>query len=164
VVRRIVGALRPSAGDRPDVGGLPALPIESWPLVLELSEPAVALPLARATRVPELNQRVAVIGFPRDQSSMSSGAFGDHFARTAGEKQVMPGAVVRASEGAATFEYECFTPAGTGGGPVIDLETGTVVGMHVAALPAVDGRTRGVAVSLSPLARDLEKTSAKSDM
>jgi hypothetical protein len=156
VVTRVVRALRAEAGVAGDDSGLsPDLLEQCSPVVLELSEPAPAAPLALGTRAPEVAQRVVVIGFPRDDARIPSQTFAQHFVAGAGEKHVMPGAVVRSAEGSATFEYDCFTTAGTSGGPVIDLETGTVVGMHVAALQPTEGRRRGVAVALTRFARDL---------
>jgi hypothetical protein len=157
VIRRVIGRLGLSADISPGgSGATSAMENENRVLVLELSEPAAAQPLARATRVPEVNQRIAVIGFPQDQWSISStSTFAQHFVGAAGEKHVMPGAVVRSSKDAPTFEYECFTPAGTNGGPVIDLETGTVTGIHLTALAPLDGRKRGVAVALSLVAPEV---------
>ncbi|HUC20738.1 MAG TPA: hypothetical protein VMR98_04555, partial [Candidatus Polarisedimenticolaceae bacterium] len=59
------------------------------------------------------------------------------------------GSILQSSPQSWTLDYDCFTAAGTSGGPVVDLETGTVVGMHVAALPVSETRKRGTAIDLT---------------
>jgi hypothetical protein len=161
IVTRIVRALPPKANIVGDESRLsPDLLTQSWPVVLELSEPAAAAALALGTRPPEVAQRVVVIGFPRDDARIPSPTFAQHFVPAGGKKHVMPGAVVWAADNSATFEYDCFTTPGTSGGPVIDLETGTVVGMHVAALEPTERRNRGIAVAVTRFARDLSLLTA----
>jgi hypothetical protein len=148
-VARVVRTLRPEPGAPMDGGTLPRETLErSWPVVLELSEDAAAPPLAPAAEAPALGRRVAVIGFPTVDARIPSESFARYFSGASGEKHFMPGTVVRAAGESWTFDYDCFTAPGVSGGPVIDLETGTLTGMHVAGLPAREGRKRGIGMSL----------------
>ena len=152
VVERVVRTMRPAPGTFVDAGTLaPGLIDQCWPVVLELSEPAAAARIVLDTRAPEIAQRVAVIGFPRTDRRIPSESFAQHFAGAAGEKHFMPGAILRSPGTSWTFDYDCFTADGTSGGPVVDLETGSTIGMHVAAYVPNEGRKRGIAVALTRL-------------
>lgn len=153
VVVRAVRTLRPPRGTPIGKGTLePAgLLDQCWPVLLELSEPAASPALALGKRAPTLAQRIAVVGFPRDDARILSAEFAQYFLDSAGEKHFMPGTVLRTAGDTWTFDYDCFTADGTSGGPVVDLETGAVVGMHVASYRQSDGRKRGLAVALAPL-------------
>ena len=150
VVVRALRTLRPPDHLTADSGTLPraALP-QCWPVVLLLSEPAATSPLVLAREAPETGQRVAVMGFPRTDARIPSQMFAEHFTGAAGEKHVMPGAVLRSPGETWTLDYDCFTADGTSGGPVVDLQTGEVVGMHVAASLVQDGRKRCVAIAMT---------------
>ncbi len=150
VVVRALRTLRPPDHLTADSGTLPreALP-ECWPVLLELSEPAAAPPLVVAREAPETGQRVTVIGFPRSDARIPSQMFAEHFTGSAGEKHVMPGAVLRSPGETWTLDYDSFTADGTSGGPVVDLQTGLVVGMHVAASLVKDGRKRCIAIAMT---------------
>ena len=126
-----------------------------WPVLLELSEPIATAPLVISRTSPEVGQRVCVIGFPFFDARIGNEAFAQHFTGSAGEKHVMPGSVLRSPGDGWMFDYDCFTAAGTAGGPVVDLETGNVLGMHVAASPMSpmspmsESRKRGMAIALT---------------
>jgi hypothetical protein len=158
-VARAVRTLRPPRGTPIDKGTLaPSLLDQCWPVLLELSEPAAAPVLTLGKRAPALAQRVAVVGFPRDDARISSAEFAQYFLGSAGEKHFMPGTILRSAGDTWTFDYDCFTADGTSGGPVVDLETGAVVGMHVAGYRQPDGRKRAVAVALAPFANEWPET------
>jgi hypothetical protein len=148
VVVRALRTLRPRG--EVDSGILPRQHLDlCWPVLLWLSEPAAAPPLEVAYEAPEAGQRVAVIGFPRSDARIPSEMFAAHFTGSAGEKHAMPGAVLRSPGESWTLDYDCFTADGTSGGPVVDLQTGAVVGMHVGAFPVEDGRKRGIAIAMT---------------
>ncbi len=132
---------------------LPALQ-QCWPVLLVLSEPAAAAPLVVAQKEPEVGQRVAVMGFPRTDARIPSDIFAAHFTGSAGEKHVMPGAVLRSPGDTWTLDYDCFTADGTSGGPVVDLQTGAVFGIHVAASEVRDGRKRGIAIAMTQFSEE----------
>jgi hypothetical protein len=150
VVVRAIRTLRPLDHLTADSGTLPrsSLP-QCWPVLLLLAEPAAATPLVVAREAPEAGQRVAVIGFPRSDARIPSDMFAKNFMGSAGEKHVMSGAILRSPGNTWTLDYDCFTADGTSGGPVVDLQTGAVVGMHVAASHVQDGRKRGVAIAMT---------------
>ena len=80
------------------------------------------------------------------------GTFAEQFAGASGEKHAMPGSVVRAPGVTWTLDYDCFTAQGTSGAPVVDLQGGTVVGMHVAGTKAGQKFKLGIAIDLSRFA------------
>jgi hypothetical protein len=145
-VTRIIRTLRPAAGAPVDGGSFDFDLSKSWPVLLELAEDAPFPPLVLAQTSVEMGDSVAVIGFPHSDTRIPQGTFSEHFAGSSGEKHVMSGVVLRAPNGTRTLEYDCFTAGGTSGGPVIDLATGAMIGMHVAGLPFGGGRRRGVGV------------------
>jgi V8-like Glu-specific endopeptidase len=150
VVQGVVRTLRPPEYLDVDGGALPREALEQcWPVLLLLSEAAAAQPLVVSRDAPEAGQRVCVIGFPRSDARISNDMFAAHFAGSAGEKHVMPGAVLRSPGNTWTLEYDCFTADGTSGGPVVDLQTGAVIGIHVAASQVKDGRKRGIALAMT---------------
>jgi hypothetical protein len=150
VVERVLGILRPPEHLDADGGTLSRAGLQQcWPVLLRLSEPAAASPLVIAREAPEAGQRVAVIGFPRSDARIPSDMFAEHFMGSAGEKHVMSGAVLRSPGNSWTLDYDCFTADGTSGGPVVDLQTGAVLGMHVAAEAVKNGRKRASAIAMT---------------
>ena len=86
--------------------------------------------LARATAEPRVGQRIAVIGFP----AASPGIPIEVLERTfgvlpTGHKMITPG-VITSVEG-DELHYDCWTLRGTAGGPIVDLATGAVLGVHI---------------------------------
>ncbi len=125
-------------------------------VLLELSGDVVAEPLTIADALPQAGQAVGVIGFPQRDMRWKDVAFAEHFAGAPGEKHVMSGAVIDAPEsGTSMFSHDCFTSVGTAGGPLIDLTTGSAVGVHIGGLPPSGGRKRGSAMALAGFAKRL---------
>jgi V8-like Glu-specific endopeptidase len=154
-IRSVLRTLRPD-DESPDGGSLePKMLAICWPVLLRLKA-RVALPPLRFGKAPVVGQRVAVLGFPFDYS-IPSQTFAQQFAGAAGEKHAMPGTVVRAPGKTWTLDYDCFTAAGTSGAPVVNVDTGTVVGMHVVGVPSDDGFKVGVGIETSRLARLLPR-------
>lgn len=150
VVIKALRTLRPPEHFEADSGTLTRGQLEQcWPVLLWLSKPAVPAPLDVAREAPEVGHRVSVIGFARSDVRIPNEMFKEHFSDSAGEKYVMPGAVLRSPGGSWTLNYDCFTADGTSGGPVVDLQTGAVVGIHVAGSPVSGGRKVGVAIAMT---------------
>lgn len=154
-VKRVVRTLRPDHPD-PDGGSIDRQLLDDcWPVLLELDAAASAPPM-KIGKAPTAGQRVAIIGFPHapvyasDPSSYQT--FAQRFAGASGEKHAMPGTVVRAPGESWTLDYDCFTAGGTSGGPVVNTQDGTVVGMHVVGLYESDW---GAAIALSRFAGQL---------
>ena len=155
-VALVLSALRPPSGTEVDAGTLDRKTLgQCWPVLMLLSEPSEAPPLRIAAAGPPAGHPVAVIGFPRSDARIPSETFARHFAGSAGEKHVMTGTVLRSPGESYTLDYDCFTADGTSGGPVVDLDSGDVVGMHVASHQSAQGRKRGVAVVLTRFAEAL---------
>jgi hypothetical protein len=116
-------------------------------VLLELDAEASRPPLNLGTAAVA-GQRVAIIGFPHAPIAASDSRpyeiFAEQFAGASGEKHAMPGTVVRAPGKSWTLDYDCFTAGGTSGGPVVNTQDGTAVGMHVVGLHETDwwGRDR----------------------
>jgi hypothetical protein len=90
--------------------------------------PAGLSPLQIRWALPKVGTRIAVIGHPLvtfTPTIVTLAAFTTH---PTGEKMIMPGLIVAVEETKLT--YECWTMAGVGGGPIIDLATGEVIGIH----------------------------------
>jgi hypothetical protein len=148
-VARIVRTLRPPSDVSIEDGTVPRQVLDQgWPVVLELSEDASGAPPATRSQPPAAGTRVVVNGFPRTDAKIPSESFARYFIGAAGEKHVMPGTVLRSAGDSWTFEYDCFTTDGVSGGAVVDLESGALAGMHVAASRPREGRKRGAAISL----------------
>ena len=95
-------------------------------------------PLALAGEAPHdmLHRRVYAVGYSGDvrrggleADEAKKQAFGEEY----GVKRLQPGRVVAQSE-SWWFEHDCFTLPGNAGSPVIDLDTGLVLGLHVSGL------------------------------
>jgi hypothetical protein len=78
--------------------------------------------------LPEVGTRIAVIGHPLITFSPTIITLAAFTTYPIGEKMVMPGVIVAVEETKLT--YECWTMGGVGGGPIIDLTTGEVIGIH----------------------------------
>jgi len=108
---------------------------------------------------PSVGQRVAVIAHNalelfstsrRDKKAIAA-AFA---ALESGEKAVMPGEVTEVDPSGSSFSYDCWTLAGSAGGPVVDLETGAVIGIHYGGTPPGAKRKLGVGLPWSFLVGD----------
>jgi hypothetical protein len=113
------------------------------PVVLELDpielEPPAIGPLPTA-RTP-----CAVVGFPARVADVPREAFAKHFVDEIRHHLVIRGRIT-AIHADGTFEHDCFSLDGAEGGPVIDLRTGNVIGMHLGPTP-VDGARRSIAIA-----------------
>lgn len=116
------------------VPDLPAVPITGVRAVhptldiavLEL-EPLGAPPLPLAAENPKPGTAVAVVGYPQQDSRnpvFTRAIFLDKYK----VKRVAPGEVVGAGD--HTIHHDCSTLGGNSGSPVVDLEGGSVVGLH----------------------------------
>jgi V8-like Glu-specific endopeptidase len=153
--REIKSVLRTVKPDEENPDGGPWIDAQTleicWPVLVQLKKKVDLTPLTFG-KAPAVGQRVAVIGFPFDYS-IPSQKFAQQFAGASGEKHAMPGAVVRAPGKTWAFDYDCFTAVGTSGGPVVNVQTGAVVGMHVVAKPSDEGFKIGAAIEMSRLAK-----------
>lgn len=85
-------------------------------------------PLKIRWALPEVGTRIVVIGFPMITFTPTIVTLAAFTTYPTGEKMFMPGVVVSVEETKLT--YECWTMAGVAGGPILDLATGEVIGIH----------------------------------
>jgi hypothetical protein len=79
--------------------------------------------------LPEVGTRIAVIGHPLITFTPTIVTLAAFATYPTGEKMIMPGVIVAVEKDRLT--YECWTVAGVAGGPIVDLSTGEVIGIHV---------------------------------
>jgi Trypsin-like peptidase domain len=90
--------------------------------------PAEQAPLQLRWALPEVGTRIAVIGHPKITFSPTLVTLAAFTTYPVGEKMIMPGIIISVDETKLT--YECWTMAGVAGGPILDLATGEVIGIH----------------------------------
>ena len=91
-------------------------------------EPTGLDPLKLRWTLPEVGTRIAVIGHPLITFTPTIVTLAAFATYPTGEKMIMPGVIVSVEETKLT--YECWTMAGVAGGPILDLATGEVIGIH----------------------------------
>jgi len=90
--------------------------------------PSGRAPLKVRWALPEVGTRIAVIGHPRITFTPTIVTIAAFTTFPTGEKMIMPGVIISVEEDKLT--YECWTMAGVEGGPILDLATGEVIGIH----------------------------------
>jgi V8-like Glu-specific endopeptidase len=114
-------------------------------------QPPTPLTLARELPSDSEQPLVYLIGYPgppqpdRDQFLVRS-----IFADTYGVKRLQPGKIKEIDQNDPLFTHDCSTLGGNSGSPIIDLETGLVIGLHYAGTYLVANH----AVALWKLADD----------
>jgi hypothetical protein len=88
----------------------------------------LSTPLRLSARPPAAGRHVAVIGYPAADSRMDQALMRSVFGDVFEVKRVALGQILGV-EG-TTVRHDCSTTGGTAGAPIIDLQTGEVVGMH----------------------------------
>lgn len=90
--------------------------------------PVARTPLKKKRALPAVGTRIAIIGHPLLTFTPTIATMAAFTTPPTGEKMIMPGVIVAVEE--AKLTYECWTMAGVAGGPIIDLATGEVIGVH----------------------------------
>ena len=90
--------------------------------------PVELAPLKLRWARPEVGMRIAVIGHPMITFTPTIVTLAAFTTYPTGEKMIMPGMLVAVEE--TRLVYECWTMAGVAGGPILDLATGEVIGIH----------------------------------
>jgi hypothetical protein len=90
--------------------------------------PTEQAPLKLRWALPEVGTRIAVIGHPLITFTPTIVTLAAFTTYPIGEKMIMPGMIISVDETKLT--YECWTMAGVAGGPILDLATGEVIGIH----------------------------------
>ncbi len=97
--------------------------------ILVLKEP-IDFPHLSIGRAARKGQMIAVVGYPARDSLRNPGpAMEDIFKGIYDVKRLAPGFVTEASAG-MIVQHDCTTLGGNSGSPLIDVESGKVVGLH----------------------------------
>jgi hypothetical protein len=133
----------------PDVGTATALRV----VLIALDAPIGVDGVEIDWRRPRVGTRIAVVGHSYRDARVPLTALEAAFGNIPrGEKFVVPGEVVDVD--ADTLRYEAFTTAGMAGGPVVDLDSGLVIGIHLGGQFA-DGVKYGFAIPMVVLQHEL---------
>jgi hypothetical protein len=89
-------------------------------------------PLLLASKAPQTltGRSVCVISFPFEDTRVDPAVRAEAFTQRYGVKRLEPGLLIGSSSEGRILNHDCFTLGGSGGAPVIDLETMQVVGIH----------------------------------
>ncbi len=99
-------------------------------ILVELAEPPAVDPVVLSDGRPAPWDRVGIIGHPMPDPRVAVDAIESAFGSLpTGEKTLVTGTVHRID--GSEFHYEAFTLAGMAGGPVVDLDSGEVIGVHI---------------------------------
>jgi V8-like Glu-specific endopeptidase len=91
---------------------------------------AQPLAIVALGKQPALGRRIYLIGYPFLQTDLDPALVAHVFGPHLGSKRVQPGYVIAAPAGHWGFDHDAFTLGGSGGSPVIDLDSGSVLGVH----------------------------------
>jgi hypothetical protein len=105
------------------------------------------LPIAPVGHNVSRDERLYLIGYPFVQTDLDPELVKHVFGDKPGGKRVQPGYVVAAPEHRRGFDHDAFTLEGSAGSPVIDLDTGFVIGLHWGGMSQSNFR-RGRATAL----------------
>lgn len=116
--------------------------------VLRLERPGCAPDecLRFATTVAQIDDRVAVVGFPAEASERNPAFVPQLFEAGLGLKRVSPGLVSQRMLGVPVFCHDAATLGGSSGSPVLSIGDGHILGVHCGgrfldANEAIDGVT-----------------------
>jgi energy-coupling factor transporter ATP-binding protein EcfA2 len=101
---------------------------------LQLPPPLI---LARHPDLAE-GQQLYVVGYPAHDLRNPSTVMDRILGGTYDVKRLQPGTLLSLFPAERRFAHDCFTVGGNSGSPVVDFETGLVIGLHFAGLPATD--------------------------
>jgi V8-like Glu-specific endopeptidase len=79
-----------------------------------------------------------IVGYPARDPRTPDDYLNVIFQDIYGVKRLQPGYLLATDRGETKLFHDCFTVGGNGGSPVIDLETGKVIGLHIGGTPATD--------------------------
>jgi energy-coupling factor transporter ATP-binding protein EcfA2 len=76
-----------------------------------------------------------IVGYPGRDNRTPDNFLKAIFKDIYGVKRLQPGYLLSTDRGETKLFHDCFTVGGNGGSPVVDLETGKVIGLHVGGKP-----------------------------
>jgi endonuclease G len=86
-------------------------------------------PIPLSTTPPYVDQYVVAIGYPARDDRDDQGVERQIFGTTFNVKRLAPGQINHIIDD-ATFGHDCSTLGGSSGSAIVDIDTGTVVGLH----------------------------------
>jgi uncharacterized protein (TIGR00725 family) len=106
--------------------------------------------------LPTKGREVCIVGYPMSDSRVDPQVLARVLAGDYGRFRLMPGQIIDEDTQRGILVHNCFTTSGTGGSPLIDIETGAVLGVHFAAKydPTSLGLKEGHAISTLHLLND----------
>jgi endonuclease G len=110
--------------DREVRGGLALLRLENQVADVD------PLPISPLEQEVRRDGRLYLIGYPFMQTNLDTELVRHVFGDNLGVKRLQPGYLVAAPADKPGFDHDAFTLEGSAGSPVIDLETGRVLGLH----------------------------------
>lgn len=105
------------------------------------------LNLAGEPPVPLLGRQIYVVGYPARDIRVHPDML-EAFAGIFEIKRLQPGMIVGELPDQQQFEHDCLTLGGNAGSPVIDLETGQVLGLHLGGRAQEHKQKRNFALAL----------------
>lgn len=134
----------------------PGLAVLSFPRDLDRASMPTPLRLSDDTSAITVGRQVCIIGNPMQDKRIAAQMSDSILGAEKGVTRLQAGEILEEILLNRLFIHNCFTAVGNGGSPVIDLRTGTVVGVHFAAvlLPSSRGLKQGHALCIPRLAHD----------
>jgi hypothetical protein len=118
--------------------------------------PDMPRPLRAATRPPAdlIGRKVFLFGYPMQDSRNDPAVLERMLGGVYSALRLHVGQIVSVGDSPLQITHNCFTSGGTGGAPLVDLESGEVLGIHFASryAPGPQGLKAGTALALWPLA------------
>ncbi len=113
------------------------------------------------TFTPKPGNPLYIVGYPAEDSRAQEKYLQAIFQNVYDVKRLQPGYLLSADSGSMKLFHDCFTVGGNSGSPLIDLETGKVIGLHIGGKPAsATGLAEKYAVALWMLANNPEMIKA----
>jgi endonuclease G len=113
--------------------------------VIRVEKPELALsPITLADREAKSGERVALIGYPAFDSRNDVNDQARYFRDIYEVKRLAPGYVKQSLSGQTTLTHDCTSLGGNSGSPLLELESGTVVGLHFSGIYGVENTAVGV--------------------
>ena len=107
-------------------------------------------PVRVSWALPREGQRIAVVAYPAHGARVPDGLAALFLPVVGGgEQAIVTGTVRSVSDDGSAFEYDAWTLAGAAGGPVVDVDTGKVVGVHHSGRVRGDRTKIGIGVPLA---------------
>lgn len=113
-------------------------------LKIVLPSPLRRDPIPLADKEARLDELVATIGYPAQDSRNAADPQEKYFRSVYNVKRFAPGKVIQALGGDQMLSHDCTTLGGNSGSPLLSLDSGKVVGLHFAGVYGRNNSAVGV--------------------